>query len=127
MPKNEIMQRRVTVMLSVQGLQSQKMCSRAPRRGGTFPIPDDSDIIVVSRVNGELRYSVSCSNHVVMCHGSHDLKVTVSDCALWVGESDGGILCPLFVWVTPQVGVIVGPLWHGSGSGNEVGATHSQS
>ena len=104
------MQRCATVMMGVQGLQLQKICGRACSGGGTFPIPDNSGAIVMSHSNGELHYPVSCSNHLVMCCSSHELKVTVSDCALWSGESDEGILYPLFAWVMPQVGVIVGLL-----------------
>ena len=105
----------------------QKICGRACSRGGTFPVSDDSGIVVVSHTDGELCYPVSSSYHIVMYHSSHELKVTVINHALWVGESDKGVLDPLFVWLTPQVGLVVGTLWHGPGSGNEVGTTHSQS
>ena len=124
---NEVMQRSVAMMTGVQELQLQKIGSRACGQGGTFAIPDDGSAVVVSCSNGELHCAVLCSNHIVMCHCSHELKVTVGDHSLGVGESDQGVLCPLFVRLTPQTGATVGSLWCQPGSRNEVGATHSQS
>ena len=73
------------MMVGMQGLQLQKTGSWACGVGGTFAIPDDSGINVVSGPDGELHYAMLGSNHVVMCYGSHELKVTVSDCPLGAG------------------------------------------
>ena len=76
------------MMPGVLGLQSQKIGSWASGGGGTFAIPDDSGIVVVSGPDGELHYAMLSSNHVVMCYSSHELKITVCDCSLGVSESD---------------------------------------
>ena len=72
----------------VQGFQLQKMGSWACSGCGTFAIPDDSDTIVVSHSEGELGCTMMSSNHVVMGHCSHKLKVTVRYGPLGVGESE---------------------------------------
>ena len=70
------------MMPGVQGLQLQKMGSWACSGGGTFVIPDNGGIVVVSHSDGELCYATLSSNHIVMCHSSHELKITVRDCSL---------------------------------------------
>ena len=99
-------------MLGVQGLQLQKMGDGGCSGGGTFAIPNDSDTIVVSHSDDELGHAMMSSNHFVMGHSSHKLKITVSDCSLGVGESDWGILCPLFARLMPWIRAIMGPFWH---------------
>ena len=89
----------------------QKMCSRAHNRSRTFAIPDDGGAVVVSRSNGELHCTMVCGNHVVMRHNSHELKITVRDCSLWVGEGDQDILHPLFAGLMPQIRATVGLVW----------------
>ena len=68
------------MMLGVQGLQSQKASSG----GGTFAIPDDGGVVVVSRSDGELCHAMFSSNHIMMHHGYHELEITVHDCSLGV-------------------------------------------
>ena len=89
------------MVLGMQGLQSQKMDSWACSGSGTFVIPDDSGRIVVSRSKGELGHTMMSGNHFLMGHCSNELKVTVSDGPLEIGESEWGILCQLFVRLTP--------------------------
>ena len=71
-------------------------------------IPDDGGAVVLSHSKGELCYTVMRSNHVVMYHSSHEFKITVRDCSLWVGEGDQGILCPLFTGLMPRIRAMVG-------------------
>ena len=71
-----------------QGLQLQRIGSWACSGCGKFVIPDDGGIIVVSRSEGELGYTMMSSNHIVMGYCFHKLKVTVSDGPLGVGESE---------------------------------------
>ena len=68
----------------MQGLQLQKMCSRAHSRCGPFPVPDDGSAVVVSSSNGELWYTVVSHDHIVMCNHSHQFKITVCSCSLRV-------------------------------------------
>ena len=72
----------------MQGLQSQKISSRACGGCGLFLVPDDSSIVVVSSSNGEISFNMVSGNHFVMCDGSHQFKVTVCDHLLWVSESE---------------------------------------
>ena len=74
------------MVLGMQGLQSQKVGSRACSGCGTFAIPDDSGTIVMSRSKGELGYAMMSSNQVVMGYCSHKLKVTVGDGPFGIGE-----------------------------------------
>ena len=116
---NKIMQWNATMVTGVQGLQLRRMCSRA--------CTDDIGTAVMSHSNGELHCAVMCGNHVVMCRGSHQLEVTAHDCFLWVGESDQGVLCPLFVGLMPKMRTTVGFVWCQPRSNKEVGTNHSQS
>ena len=70
----------------MQGLQSQKIGSWACSGCGTFVIPDDSGVIVVSCSEGELGYAMMSSNHIVMGYCSHKLKVTISDGPFGIGD-----------------------------------------
>ena len=97
-------------MTCVQGSQSQKIGSWAIGGGGTFPIPYDCGVIIVSCTDCEFGHIMSSGDRVVMRHGSHELEITVSDGSLWVCESDQGILNPRFVRLMPHVGLIVRPM-----------------
>ena len=100
------------MVMGTQGLQSQKICSRVHNRSRTLAIPDDGGAVVMSHCsNGELRRTVMCSNHVVMCYSSHEFQITVCDSSLWVGKGDQGVLCPLFVGLMPQIRSIVRLVW----------------
>ena len=74
-------------------------------------IPDDGGTVVVSHSNGELRHTEMCSNHIVMCYSSHEFKITVCDCPLWVGEGDQGGLYPLIIGLMPPIRAIVRLVW----------------
>ena len=74
------------MVLGMQGLQLQKIGSWACSGCGTFAIPDDCSIIVMSHSKGEFGHTMMSSNHVMMGCCSHKLKVTVSDGPFGIGE-----------------------------------------
>ena len=125
-PQNEIMQGSATTVTCVQGLQLQKVHSRPHGRSGPFPIPCDDSVVVVSSSNGEFRHTMMSCDRVIMCHSSHQFKVTICDGSLRVCESDKGVLCPLFVGLMPEVQLMVRSVWSQPGCGNEAASTHSQ-